>query len=143
VSTPWIAAGSLQRNLTEAQWEQQIRSMAALLGWTRVYHTYDARGSDKGYPDLTLVSPRFGVLWLETKGRTGRPSLKQIDWIEELQTAGEHAYIVKPEDYDTVQHILRGNVDRPRQGAMGLLTIEAYDPKVWDLLKYQDRSGAK
>lgn len=144
LSIPWIQPGANQAKQTEKEWSRQIVGDSAIFGWVRHYHNLYAVGSDSGYPDLTLIHPEHGVLWLELKGGTRSTIyVRQIDWIEDLQAAGLHAYIAKPKDYDAVQHLLRGNVDRPRHGARGLVTIGDYDPKVWDLLKYQDRSGAK
>lgn len=133
---PWQQAPTRQENLTEPEFQRQIIDMAANLGWVRHYHNLYAVGSDRGYPDLTLVHPRHGVVWLEVKGGT-RCTIyrKQLDWIEDLWAAGQHAYIVKPKDYDLVQSVLRGEVPRPVDGRPSDL--------VADLLAYHDRSKAK
>jgi len=133
---PWQQAPARQENLNEKAFQRQLIDMAANLGYVRTYHTTYSIGSDAGYPDLTLVHPRLGVVWLEVKGGAKVTIYqKQIDWIEDLQRAGQHAYICKPKDYDLVQAILRGEVPRPVAGRPSEL--------VADLLAYHDRSRAK
>ena len=48
-----------------------VVDLARTLGW-RVYHTYDSRRSQPGFPDLVLVRER--ILFLELKSETGKLS---------------------------------------------------------------------
>ena len=43
--------------LREKQVQSAILDVARLLGW-RVYHTFDSRKSEAGFPDLVLVRDR-------------------------------------------------------------------------------------
>lgn len=97
-----------QGQLTEKQFQAQVVQMAAFFGW-RHYHNLYAIGSDRGYPDLTLVHPRHGVLWLELKGPRGRPGPAQEEWIDTLRAAGQRAHIVYPTDFDMVAALLSGD----------------------------------
>lgn len=102
-----MTAPHYQDTLTEKQFQQQIVDMARILGW-RTYHNLYAIGSDPGYPDLTLVHPQYGVLWLELKGSKGRVSPAQEAWIADLRAAGQQAHIVYPGDFDAVTVMLQG-----------------------------------
>lgn len=103
-----------QDTLPESVFQPQVLSMAANLGWTHRYHTHYAVGSDPGYPDLTLVHPSKGVVWLEIKGgRNPKISERQVDWLEALQGAGQQAYLVYPADYDAVARLLHAGVADP------------------------------
>ena len=43
--------------MTEAQFQEAVVQLARLTGWL-VYHTFDSRRSQAGYPDLTLLKGR-------------------------------------------------------------------------------------
>lgn len=99
--------------MTEAELQDTIVQMAKALGW-RVFHPYDARRSAPGYPDLTLVHPEHGVLWLELKvqdPRKGRVRKEQQVWLDTLRTAGQRAYVIRPADLDFVERLLRGEAE--------------------------------
>lgn len=66
-----------------------IIDIARLLGW-RVYHTFDSRKSEAGFPDLVLVRER--VIYAEIKMVGQRPRPSQIDWLNSLSKAGAEAY---------------------------------------------------
>ncbi|MGB3330227.1 MAG: VRR-NUC domain-containing protein [Thermomicrobiales bacterium] len=96
-----------QDRLNESQFQSQIVSMATSLGWTMRFHNVYAIGSDQGYPDLTLVHPVKGVVWIEVKGPKPTIYQRQVEWLETLQEAGQAAYLVYPEDYDAVARLLQ------------------------------------
>lgn len=93
--------------ITEAQFQRAILDMARVLGWTYFHPRYSI-GSDAGYPDLTMLHPVHGALWLELKTRRGRISEAQRDWIDCLTDAGQRAYIVYPDQFDVIEALLRG-----------------------------------
>lgn len=107
---PKFIPGAHQERLTEKQFQRQIEDLAALLGWSRKYHNLYAVGSDPGYPDLTLLHPDLGVLWLEVKGVRGRPSAEQVGWLRDIRRAGFHGYVVFPRDIEIVDALLRGDI---------------------------------
>lgn len=117
-ATPGMTAPHYQATQTEAQWQKQIADMARTHGATVIYHTYDARGSDKGYPDLTIVHPDHGTFWFEVKGPRGKLSDAQRETLRNLQYANKHAYVVYPRDFTLVDALLRGEVPRPQRGAV-------------------------
>jgi hypothetical protein len=111
-----IDPASLTRPMTEAQLQAAVIECAEWLGW-RCYHTTYSIGSDRGYPDLTLVNPRQGrVLWAELKGPRGRLSPAQAAWLAELTSAGQEAYLWSPVQWISgeIESVLRGGgYERP------------------------------
>ena len=51
-------------------------------GWM-VYHTFDSRKSEPGYPDLCMVKNGF-ILFVELKTDTGKVTTAQRQWIEQF-----------------------------------------------------------
>jgi VRR-NUC domain-containing protein len=82
-------------DLTEKEWQQQIVQLARTLGY-RIYHTYDSRRSQPGFPDLVLVRDR--VIYVELKRESGKLTDSQISWVESLKAAGAEIYVWRPSD---------------------------------------------
>ena len=56
--------------------------------FTLAYHTHDSRNSQAGYPDLTLVHPRRGlIIFAELKTNTNYPTDEQRLWLAALKSA--------------------------------------------------------
>jgi VRR-NUC domain len=88
--------------ITEKDFLQQVIDLARLCGW-KVYHTFDARRSAPGYPDLTLVHPARGDFFLaELKSATGRLSPAQATWLDALRRAGIECYLWRPSDFNAI-----------------------------------------
>ena len=100
---------TLVNEVTERQLQDTIIRMAELLGWS-VYHTFDSRRSQRGYPDLTCVHPEHGLVFMELKREKGRVSTWQTFWLAQLTRAGQRAYLVRPRDIDNVERLLRGEI---------------------------------
>ena len=81
--------------MTEKQFQTQIVMVAKANGWT-VYHTYDSRRSEPGFPDLVLVRDR--VLFRELKTDAGRMSKAQEAWGQKLTEAGADFKVWRPKD---------------------------------------------
>ena len=79
--------------MTEKAFQSQIIHYAKKQGW-HVYHTYDSRRSEPGFPDLVLV--RNKVLYRELKTDKGRLTASQQAWKESLTTAGADYEIWRP-----------------------------------------------
>lgn len=92
---------------SEAHFQRSVERAAKQLGW-RTYHTRDSRGSNKGYPDLTLIKPGHRILFFELK--TGRRKLtpEQGIWLADLNRCpGVRAYEMRESDWDTILDILQ------------------------------------
>ena len=105
---------------TEAAFQAQVVELAGMLGW-EVYHTYDSRRSNPGFPDLTLV--RSGILiFAELKMEPGSMSSAQLRWFALLfevslnvreNTQAEpdvtlpvRAFVWTPDDWDEIEQVL-------------------------------------
>lgn len=85
--------------MTEAQFQTAVIELAKLNGYRLIYHTHDSRRSQKGFPDLVLVSEHRGrALFRELKTTKGRLSPEQFDWIGSMQLAKLNAGVWRPED---------------------------------------------
>lgn len=100
---------SYRQHATEAEFQDTVTEMADRLGW-RWHHETDSRRSEAGFPDLVLVHPNHGVLWLELKTAKGRVRAEQHNWIYALQQAGQRAFVVRPADLDAIELALRGEL---------------------------------
>ena len=97
----------LDAALSEQAFQQQIIDLALVKGWY-VYHTYDSRRSNPGWPDLALVHPgKKLLLFLEVKTQTGRvtqPQQRMIDTLAKVRLTTAH--IVRPSDWELVEKSL-------------------------------------
>ena len=98
----------MAKHVPEKALQQAITQAATQLGWKLHHETYSL-GTKPGYPDLTLVHPRHGVIWLELKASNGTVKDSQQAWIDALQAAGQRAYIVYPWHEDAVLAMLQGH----------------------------------
>ena len=65
--------------MTEKELQGAVVKLARMRGWM-VYHTFDSRRSQPGFPDLVLVRPP--VMWaVELKSAKGVVTLAQEDWL--------------------------------------------------------------
>ena len=93
-------------NMTEKEWDGQIRDMCRRFGW-RYYHTYRSKRSPQGFPDLVLVRPPR-VVFAELKRDTTKLTPFQEEWMTDLKRcSGVEAYIWCPSDFYEVAEILR------------------------------------
>ena len=89
---------------TEKQFQAKIIEVARIYGWC-VYHTFDSRRSEKGFPDLVLVRER--VLFRELKTEKGRLTAYQIAWGKRLMDAGSDFAVWRPSMLDEIYKELR------------------------------------
>lgn len=113
------ARQTLDKAMTEKQFQQRVVDLAQLCGWL-VFHPYDMRRSREGYPDLTLVHPsRALIVWAELKRESGKLSEYQMEWLVSLgevaeginRDADSERVIVRtwrPSDWNEITHLLSG-----------------------------------
>ena len=95
------------------QSEKQFQSMCEYVFRSEgflVYHTYNSRRSEPGFPDLVAVHPDRGIIFAELKMPKGKPSAAQTRWLEAIRAAGHNAYLWYPSDFGEIQAIARGEV---------------------------------
>src|SRR5947209_7772967 len=90
------------RPLSERDFMAQVIDLAQLTGWM-VYHTYDSRRCQPGYPDVAMVHPQRGeYLLAELKTDRGRLRPAQRQWIDALRSASIECQIWKPSDWEAI-----------------------------------------
>ena len=95
----------LKIRITEKKFQSQIVQLAKLYGWT-VYHTYDSRRSEPGFPDLVLV--RETVLFRELKTDDGKLTPAQKAWGDTLKKAGANYAVWRPSMAQEINEEIRG-----------------------------------
>lgn len=95
-------------DISEKAFQALVEQAARATGWY-VFHPYDSRRSEPGYPDLTIVSPtRKRTVWIELKTSKGKMSPAQKDWAWALEQAGNEVYCLRPADWPLIERILTG-----------------------------------
>lgn len=92
---------------TERQLQTVVVAYAATMGW-KVYHTYDSRHSDPGFPDLAMLRATRQVV-AELKRQRGRVPAEQWEWLDAFALAGAETYVWRPSDWrdGSIERILR------------------------------------
>ena len=83
--------------ITEKQFETQVKSVARMFGWM-YYHTWRSIHSPAGFPDCCFLRER--VVWAELKRENGQPTPEQYEWLEALAEAGQEVYLWRPSDME-------------------------------------------
>jgi len=93
--------------LTEKEFQASVISLAKLHGW-KVYHTFDSRKSEKGFPDLILLRG-LKLLAIECKTTTGKVTEEQANWLIAFSHVERvEAMVLRPaEDLDAIELVLR------------------------------------
>lgn len=96
--------------MTERQFQDAVLDLARLYRWL-VYHPFDSRRSEPGYPDITLA--RSGRLILaELKTDDGRLTREQLRWgavltSVDLDNPGVTYAVWRPSDLQRIADTLR------------------------------------
>lgn len=88
---------------SEKEFQARVIKRATELGF-KVFHAYDSRKSEAGFPDLVCVRER--TVYMELKAEDGVVSAAQTTWNEALRSAGEEAYIFRPSQYEAIDRVL-------------------------------------
>ena len=104
---------------SEAKFQKVVITLAKLHRW-KVMHTQPAQiragrwitpnTGDQGFPDLVMVHPARGTIFVELKTDRGIVSNTQWDWINALKDAGQEVYIWRPKDIEQINTRLAGNL---------------------------------
>jgi hypothetical protein len=95
----------------EADFLRAVTDLATLAHWL-VYHTYDSRRSQAGFPDLVLVRGEK-LIFAELKTNRGRVRPSQWEWLNALTDIAQgqsrvSIYLWRPRDWDSIVGILTG-----------------------------------
>jgi len=106
--------------MTERAFQGQVLAYARLMGW-RYWHDAATNAARRcaacgavrkvprnaaGLPDLILVR-RPRVIFAELKAQRGRLREEQREWLEALAGCSVEVYVWRPDDWPTVERILR------------------------------------
>ncbi len=80
--------------------------MAQRSGWL-VYHPYDSRKSEPGWPDVFMCRGEVALAF-ECKTETGHVTDEQARWLLALRACGIEARVVRPADAEWIRAILEG-----------------------------------
>ena len=97
--------------ITEKALQSAVVRLLRQHGYDYCYHTYNARRSPSGFPDLLAChrEPGHKILALEAKTASGEVTLAQWHWLTALgHSAGVHAQVVRPADLEALVTLLRG-----------------------------------
>jgi hypothetical protein len=95
-----------KRERPESKFQSQVLDLATRLGYVH-YHTFNARRSDPGWPDLVLAHrDKARVLFIECKQDGKEPTAEQFAWLDLLAWCDEEVYIFHPKDWDEIAQIL-------------------------------------
>lgn len=94
--------------MTHAQLQGQVREVAKRLGWERIYHTYNSKRSDSGFPDLVLCRPKR-LIFAELKTEGDTATIPQQQWLDMLNISvpGIECYLWYPSDLNNIVDILQ------------------------------------
>ncbi len=87
-------------HIAERAFQDLILDLAGRFGWTP-YHTYDARRSQAGFPDLVLARPPV-VLFRELKVGSNTLTLAQREWGALLTACGCDWRVWRPQSWSEV-----------------------------------------
>ena len=95
--------------ILEKDFQQTLIAYAQLAGWT-IYHTYDSRRSEAGFPDLTMVRGNR-LIFAELKSHKGKLTKEQEAWLKQLsEVPSVEAYLWRPLDWPEIEKVLRGGM---------------------------------
>ena len=102
-------AGLVAKNapyaVSEKTFQSAVMRLAKANRW-RCYHVFDARKSEKGFPDLTLCRPPL-LLFAELKREGETPTIEQCAWLAALQgVPGVSAHVWYPSDMPDIIALL-------------------------------------
>ena len=102
--------------LNEKQFQGMVEQALRAGGW-KVYHTFNSRRSEPGYPDIHAVHPMTGQsFFAELKMPKGKVSLAQRSWISSLMVAGHVVFVWRPEHWDEIVDVANGTIDLMNTG---------------------------
>jgi len=133
-------------SLSETAFQSQIENLARLLRYL-CYHTLDSRGSERGFPDLTILGHgRLILMELKRQDRKAVLTTEQVEWLDEaarLRDSGDSRLevygAVRPIDSDRVTNTLYG----PLRGSEGPFLHQWHTAEVGCERCDDERSRAK
>lgn len=104
VERVWQSDHAPREFKSEKAFQAAVERLARENGWM-VYHTYDSRRSEPGFPDLTFCKNNQ-LFYAELKMPKGMVSQAQKKWIAALGEAGMDVYLWYPADWTRIEEVL-------------------------------------
>ncbi len=102
--TPAEARSLIADSVTEKIFQLQVIGYAHLRKW-KVYHTFDSRRSEPGFPDLFMVRGKR-IIFAELKTTKGKLSPPQEEWLAALVQAPCEVYVWTPTHWNQIEDAL-------------------------------------
>lgn len=109
--------------LLEEEFQAQVVDLARICGWEHMHvrrtigkgNKWTTGTSVKGWPDLTLWTPRHGgrLIFRELKSDEGKVSAEQTAVLASLVAAGLDAAVWRPADWYEIEETLQGRLLSP------------------------------
>lgn len=103
------ARAVLDAEISEADFQESVIRHALLRGFW-VYHTFDSRHSEAGFPDTVIVHPEhpdWPVVMAELKRETTKPTTAQQAWLEALDGRQIVTRLWRPSSWPEIEEVLR------------------------------------
>lgn len=101
------APAPVVERISEKAFQAAVIALAKRNGFL-VYHTFNSKKSEAGFPDLVLI--RAGSLIIaELKVGDNKPTVPQSTWLEAFRECGVPAFVWYPKDLETIVTMLEGN----------------------------------
>jgi hypothetical protein len=91
--------------MSERDLQRYVLDVAQARGWL-VYHTFDSRRSQPGFPDLVMLRAERQVV-AELKVGRNEPTAAQEAWLDAFHEAGAQVCVWREGDLDQIAAILR------------------------------------
>lgn len=88
----------------ESEFQSLVVAEAKTRGW-KVYHTFDSRRSEPGFPDLIMIRGRRKIA-AELKMSGNKPTAAQLDWLSAFHRAGDEIAVWYPHQWAEIVEAL-------------------------------------
>jgi len=96
--------------ITEKDFRQQVVDLARILGYM-AYFSWTSIHSPRGFPDLVLCNPeQKRIIYAELKSEKGKPTEKQVEWLNALDACGQEVYLWRPSNFEVIVEILNQKI---------------------------------
>lgn len=95
------------RLVTEKEFQAQVVEYAKLNGWL-VYHTYDSRHSEPGFPDMVMTREEAAIV-VELKAVRGKLTADQEKWLSAFRRVPQlrdRVFVWRPGDWAEIERVL-------------------------------------
>lgn len=102
--------------ITETEFQDLVLKLALMFGWRRAHFRpaetkkgwrTAVSGDGKGFPDLLLIRGKTLIVAELKRSRKEVPTPEQEAWLAAFRGAGIPAYLWTPEDWSTIEGVLR------------------------------------